>query len=198
MRLGAALIAVSALLSGGCEAQDVVVATIDVDSGVADGAALGPGQCRTNDQCSATELCAKTDCLQSVGSCHKRPLLCDSIGPPTCGCDGVTYWNDCLRERSGASASSPGECSVNVAKCNDPAASACPVGGASCSRLVPPGRCSPDVEGACWVLPSSCPAGVPSDHWTSCGDPRTCDETCAAIRSGLPHQLAQGPGPMCH
>lgn len=198
MKLYAALAPFLALLVGGCTVQEIVVATIDVDAGPPDGAPLGEGRCRTNDQCRPTELCAKTDCAQAIGTCQQRPVLCDAVGPPACGCDGVTYWNDCIRQRSGASASTMGECRVNVAKCNDPSASSCPVAGASCARLLFPGtRCSPDVEGACWVLPSVCPPGGPPDRWTPCGAPPMCDETCYAIRSGIPHQLAP-PGPMCH
>ena len=68
----------------------------------------------------------RTDCAQPVGACKLRPVLCDPTMAFSCGCDRVTYWNDCIRQRSGVTASTPDYCKTNVAKCDDPSASTCP------------------------------------------------------------------------
>jgi len=181
-----ALVPILALVASACAVDEVVVATIATDGGDA-----AVGGCKTNDDCDVTDFCARASCGDPTGVCTARKVLCDPGFAPSCGCDGVTYWNDCLRSRSGASASTPGECTTNVAKCNEPTASACPLpsGVASCARLLFPGAmCSPTISGRCWVLPGDCAmAGGPPDRWEQCGT-RMCQPTCDAIRSGIPHR----------
>lgn len=183
---------VAALALTACEPDEVLVASLVSDAGPPDG-------CRSNDDCNADSYCAKSDCAQPTGGCKLRPLVCDESFMPSCGCDGVNYWNDCLRQRSGAPSSVMGQCSTVVARCSDMSARECPVPGASCARLLPPNSlCMPTVSGVCWMLPDPCPPSGPSERWEPCGPgPRPCDNTCDAIRSGVPHHLHTGGAATC-
>ena len=161
-----------------CSAEQVTVATISTDAG-------GGRLCKGNDDCSANEYCVKQTCGDVTGDCELRPLLCDDTQAPSCGCSGMTYWNDCLRMQQGDSAGVSGECRINPRKCMS--ASDCP-SGASCARLVPtPMGCLQNPPGACWVLPGKCPPPSSSQRWEPCGPGMACEDTCTAIRDGRPH-----------
>lgn len=54
-----------------------------------------PGQCNTAD---------------AGGTCVAKPEVCIEIYQPVCGCDGVTYGNDCHRMSAGATKRHDGEC----------------------------------------------------------------------------------------
>jgi len=44
------------------------------------------------------------------GTCVDVPETCIEIFEPVCGCDGVTYGNDCLRRKAGATKDHDGPC----------------------------------------------------------------------------------------
>ena len=44
------------------------------------------------------------------GICEPIPEICNRIFAPVCGCDGMTYGNDCERERAGAQLAYEGQC----------------------------------------------------------------------------------------
>lgn len=170
-----------------CSTSEIVVATTQHDE---------PGtRCATNADCPENAFCAKAECTDDRGGCEARPAICDDDSAPTCGCDGVNYWNDCLRRQAGVSSASIGECIEGVAACSDPGAQECPVSGASCARLVFPsnGVCDSQAPGTCWLLPDACPDGGTSDRWRSCSDSTACADTCTAIRSGVPYRLSDCP-----
>jgi hypothetical protein len=197
--LGYAPVLGSLALAPGCGTDDVIVATLPAEVEADAGAGADSG-CSTNDDCQPAEFCARTSCNEAYGTCEVRPLLCDDQQGPSCGCDGVSYWNDCLRMQYGATASQSGSCSTGAASCMDQNALDCPVIGAACAKLLPPGvACPPDTLGACWVLPVECPQMDLPDRWNACDDRMDCEDTCQAIRSGQPHrhdvtrQCMQGP-----
>lgn len=168
----------------GCGTEDVVVATLPVEAGV-----RGDAVCTSNDDCAPASFCARQSCDDVEGACQLRPLLCDQPGPPTCGCDGVSYWTDCLRMQYGTTASTAGSCSSGAAACMDDNALDCPILGAACAKLFPPGTpCEADALGACWVLPVACPEFTTPDLWSSCSGPMECRDTCGAIRAGRSYQ----------
>ena len=52
-------------------------------------------------------MCQGAD-LQGV--CVERPEACAEVFEPVCGCDGVTYSNDCFRQMAGMQKDHDGEC----------------------------------------------------------------------------------------
>lgn len=175
------------LLLAACEPVDLVV--VDVP----DASVFAPPAipCANTSECGAGQLCEKSACGEALGHCVLRPPFCDGDSRPECGCDGVTYWNDCLRRAAGVeSRQGRGPC-VNPRAC-DPT-TACP-GGALCAQLVFPNECGLTAAGACYVLPQTC-VGQQPDHFFACRDSgmTQCLDACAAIRSGQPAMRFPGP-----
>jgi hypothetical protein len=193
LALAAALGASLALAGAACNGGDVVLATIPVSD---EAGPSGPIRCNGLGDCPSDAYCAKAACGDVTGTCQLLPAEC---GQPeqhaaVCGCDGITYFDDCLRQAGGVAASTPGPCWQGVATiCGGAAHTACPAG-AYCAQLggPGPGPCGPEDDGTCWVLPLSCPPPG-NDQWTPCqGGP--CVDTCNAIRSGGSYHRAQ----VCH
>jgi hypothetical protein len=115
---------------------------------------------------------------------------------PFCGCDGITYFNDCWRKASAVAASSPDQCRLAEAStCAGPQNGECPDGGV-CAQLGGLGLadCASNAVGICWVLPDQCPS-VDLNAWDSClPDGLRCLDTCTALRNGGPYSRASS----CH
>jgi hypothetical protein len=163
------------------------------DSGAGNDSSNDSGyiECALDTDCLPDERCEKADCSAPRGFCEPRPFCISPEEPdPVCGCDNVTYWNDCLRRRAGATPAHPGECGHGFVRCftgND-----CGVSGARCARLFPPGLCPPPGPGRCWVLPPICPPSADPRRWLGCSAPGAmpappCVDACNAIRSEWPH-----------
>ncbi len=63
----------------------------------------------TMDECG-DGYCSLASCGDSVGQCMDRPLRCDGVLDPVCGCDGRTYTSECEASRTGISIDHTGEC----------------------------------------------------------------------------------------
>ena len=170
-------------LALGCAPEDVIVADVPVEAG-----SPQTQPCVGDQDCSPGSYCQRSACSDVVGQCAIKPLFCDNDPHPECGCDGVTYWNSCLRKLAGITAGAAGQCELQAqaATCGGPSGVACPDGGV-CARLYH-GMCDPDGRGTCWVMPTSCPdGGPPGPRWAACGPPnQACIDTCTAIASELP------------
>jgi Kazal-type serine protease inhibitor domain len=178
---------VACLLLLSCATEEIVVATREAPP-------PGTTSCQDSSTCSATEVCAKRAC-DAPGFCELRPTTCTDALLPVCGCDGVTYFNDCLRAAAGVARLKEGECGRESKLCGGPAGD-CAVG-ESCAHLFPAGPdChDPRGPGVCWGLPSRCgPPAAGGDFWHRCGGVPPggpCVSLCDAIRSAEPHERAR-------
>lgn len=69
---------------------------------------FAPIACGPNEFCQkATGACFKPDI---EGRCARVPAVCPQYVRPVCGCNGVTYNNDCERQRASVSKSHNGKC----------------------------------------------------------------------------------------
>lgn len=145
----------------------------------------GGEPCNDKADCMPGWMCEKKDCSAAPGVCVPWPPDCIPIYNPVCGCDGVTYWNDCLRLRAGTPLAGPDICRAGACTCE--VGADCNVPYASCSHLLPPGEMCGHGMGNCWVLPPLCPFPPPgAKMWRECKPPDqggtgACMDMCAAI-----------------
>lgn len=186
-RLILGIVSVVAVSSGvACMEEDIVLATVPKAAGPAATAI----RCVDSAECGAGSFCDRRRCHEPAGTCAPFPVSCTDDEHPVCGCDGVTYFNDCLRRAAGVAGSEDDECGGPPAGCAGPKET-CPEG-AVCAKLqgfAGPERqvCGGPPKGRCWVLPATCPPPTRSDRWDECGEaPEAlrCIGTCSAIRSG--------------
>ncbi len=124
-----------------------------------------------------------------AGICVTPPRGCPDVFDPVCGCDGVTYSNDCERIVAKAQLDHTGACARRCV----PAAVG-PLAGGTCDPgevCVPPeGICEMPIDGGvCVRLPDACPAVV----LPVCGcDGATYGNACEALRAGV---TVAHPGP---
>jgi hypothetical protein len=193
-------------LLGACAEEEILLARLPPAKHA--GAPVEAKRCVDEVECPGNTYCERSDCRDLAGTCATRDIVCEEDPSPVCGCDGVTYWNDCLRRASGVTSMRPGHCEGPDAQpCGlepgpGPGPGPVPPGsrgggcgaGFSCARLLPPSpnQCPLELSGTCWALPAVCPPPTSEpDRWTPCGMPATaCTTTCDAIRSGAPHQRA--------
>ncbi|MBN1502094.1 hypothetical protein JW930_01000 [Candidatus Woesearchaeota archaeon] len=74
--------------------------------------------CRSNSDCHSGDFCEKnTEDCDGVGRCIAKPQYCTTEVEWVCGCDGVSYTNDCVRKRAGVSKLKEGKCEQPVDMC---------------------------------------------------------------------------------
>lgn len=143
-------------------------------------------RCSQLGDCPSGSYCHKNTCGESTGTCELFPAQCTNEDEPVCGCDRITYFNDCLRRASGIAASTPGPCRFqDNTPCGGMKQTPCP-DGSLCAKFLGPGPCPMDAMGSCWVIPATCPGPNKSNpEWDSCPmmGPK-CLDTCSAIRMG--------------
>jgi hypothetical protein len=165
-----------------CSSTDVTLATLPAGD---DAQAPPAPRCASIFDCPAgTSYCDKTGCDSVSGTCVPFPADCDNEEKPVCGCDGITYFDHCLRQQAGIAAESPGPCPGLT--CGGPSNIPCPAN-TFCAQLggLGPGHCSPVAEGNCWVLPAQCPPPSQATNlWDSCEPGQHCVPTCDALRMG--------------
>lgn len=181
------VVTLSALVTS-CSSEEILLITLP-EGGVSTTPDRGPS-CDDEHGCEPDSFCSRSTCDAKRGSCERRPTFCDGAPAPVCGCDGSTYWNDCLRKVRGQRSSTPGECPVGRAtSCSERGRPCAP--GSVCARIAP--MCAPDLAGTCWVVPAACPPSSGIDRFVKCAPPGPtppCVDLCEAIRSGVPHARA--------
>jgi hypothetical protein len=167
----------------------------EVASGTGGAGGEAPTTCYDNDDCQLDQYCGKSKCTSAQGICKPRPSSCDATFQPVCGCNGITYYNDCLRRQYGATVRDYGECFFTATTCAGSSNKQC-IGDAWCGRLFPPGGfCPSQFPGKCWILPSVCPEPAPpGDRFKPCQGAGACLDTCAAIRTELPYTKTSNCG----
>ena len=143
--------------------------------------------------CPTGEVCNIRSCGDGAsGTCVIDPGGdCPAIFAPVCGCDGLTYGNDCERLTAGAAFDHAGRCGT-ATMCGGIAGIACPVG-----DLCNITGCYPDAAGTC--VPD--PGGIcPDVYLPECGcNGVTYDNSCFRVSAGVPlnHSGACGTTTSC-
>jgi hypothetical protein len=157
--------------------------------GMPDGGGTDAAECSDDGDCMLGWQCEKRGCTEPTGVCVPWPALCPPNPAPVCGCDGVTYWNDCIRLKSHARLAGFDQCRATACTCEVGTDCVVPPGTyASCSHLLPFGAMCGHGSGACWVLPSQCDPSADFRRWRECkppdqGEIPACVDTCTAIAS---------------
>ncbi len=151
----------------------------------------GPSGCHLGD-CPPSSFCEMGPGVcdpAGMGRCVEIPSGCDDYWDPECGCDGVTYGNECERRSASQSLRHRGECGADVCA---PWLDECPAG-FTCEA--PPDSCWMDgVTGLCTSIRDDC--GWLWDPQCGC-DGETYANVCERMAAGVWIDHPGECGPAC-
>ena len=127
------------------------------NNGIGDACDTAPIKCTSNDDCSVRNMYCRKEIgeCDDVGTCQTKPDACYDLWDPVCGCDGVTYGNDCDAAAAGVSVDYKGEC-CSEEECGPPLGMPnyiCDDG----VTVAGPGPCQRSAEGKCGWTIIECP-----------------------------------------
>jgi hypothetical protein len=102
----------------GCDGKtysnDCVAAVAGVSVDTQGACAPTPVLCWEHAMCAKDQYCELAGCGAKSGYCQARPEACYDLWAPVCGCDGVTYANDCDAASARATVAHEGECEASL------------------------------------------------------------------------------------
>jgi len=140
------------IMAGDFKASDGACATKSCTFGV-------PKSCGPLDFCQTPA--GKCD---ATGVCVAKPMACDDVYDPVCGCDGVTYGNACAAQLDGAPMKIKGECALPANSCGGKMGKVC-----AKMQVCDYDQCGADLLGICKPQPiNPCPKTTPAAQQCGC------------------------------